>query len=61
MRVFVVGLFLFIIEWCKKFMYTWRDTEPLPLTSRENYPDAFRMTQKYIDVAPQLPTIPPML
>ena len=38
-----------------------RDTEPLRRTSREHYPEAFRMTQKDIDEAPQVPTIPPLL
>jgi hypothetical protein len=42
-------------------LYTWRDTEPLRRTSREHYPEAFRMTQKDIDEAPQVPTIPPLL
>jgi hypothetical protein len=35
--------------------------EPLRRTSREHYPEAFRMTQKDIDEAPQVPTIPPLL
>ena len=46
---------------CQHCLYTWRDTEPLRRTSREHYPDAFRMTQKDIDDAPQVPTIPPLL
>ncbi|MDU7328801.1 MAG: non-oxidative hydroxyarylic acid decarboxylases subunit D, partial [Klebsiella pneumoniae] len=40
---------------------TWRDTEPLRRTSREHYPEAFRMTQKDIDEAPQVPHVPPLL
>ncbi|MGE8029473.1 non-oxidative hydroxyarylic acid decarboxylases subunit D [Enterobacter mori] len=44
---------------CQHCLYTWRDTEPLRRTSREHYPEAFRMTQKDIDEAPQVPTIPP--
>lgn len=39
----------------------WRDTEPLRRTSREHYPQAFRMTQKDIDDAPMVPSIPPLL
>lgn len=39
----------------------WRDTEPLRRTSREHYPEAFRMTQKDIDDAPMVPHIPPLL
>lgn len=38
-----------------------RDTEPLRRTSREHYPQAFRMTQKDIDDAPMVPSIPPLL
>jgi hypothetical protein len=30
-------------------------------TSREHYPEAFRMTQKDIDDAPMVPSIPPLL
>ena len=40
---------------CQHCLYTWRDTEPLRRTSREHYPEAFRMTQKDIDEAPQVP------
>ena len=29
--------------------------------SREHYPEAFRMTQKDIDEAPQVPHVPPLL
>ena len=36
-------------------VFTRRDTEPLRRTSREHYPEAFRMTQKDIDEAPQVP------
>ncbi|MDU6452425.1 MAG: non-oxidative hydroxyarylic acid decarboxylases subunit D [Enterobacter hormaechei] len=36
---------------CQHCLYTWRDTEPLRRTSREHYPEAFRMTQKDIDEA----------
>lgn len=31
---------------CQHCFYTWRNTEPLRRTSREHYPEAFRMTQK---------------
>lgn len=43
---------------CQHCLYTWRDTEPLRRTSREHYPEAFRMTQKDIDDAPMVPSIP---
>ena len=46
---------------CQHCLYTWRDTEPLRRTSREHYPEAFRMTQKDIDDAPMVPSIPPLL
>lgn len=39
---------------CQHCLYTWRDTEPLRRTSREHYPQAFRMTQKDIDDAPMV-------
>ncbi len=42
---------------CQHCLYTWRDTEPLRRTSREHYPEAFRMTQKDIDEAPQVPHV----
>ncbi|EGA8857143.1 hypothetical protein ID902_002364 [Salmonella enterica subsp. enterica serovar Orion] len=46
---------------CQHCLYTWRDTEPLRRTSREHYPQAFRMTQKDIDDVPMVPSIPPLL
>ncbi|WP_096933238.1 non-oxidative hydroxyarylic acid decarboxylases subunit D [Escherichia coli] len=46
---------------CQHCLYTWRDTEPLRRTSREHYPEAFRMTQKDIDDTPMVPSIPPLL
>ncbi|EAN0853277.1 hypothetical protein G6162_003324 [Salmonella enterica] len=46
---------------CQHCLYTWRDTEPLRRTSREHYPQTFRMTQKDIDNAPMVPSIPPLL
>ncbi|ECH0725124.1 hypothetical protein GRZ51_003375 [Salmonella enterica subsp. enterica serovar Bareilly] len=45
---------------CQHCLYTWRDTEPLRRTSREHYPQAFRMTPKDIDDAPMVPSIPPV-
>lgn len=46
---------------CQRCFYTWRSTEPLRRTSREHYPEAFKMTQSDIDNAPELPSIPPRL
>ena len=46
---------------CQHCLYTRRDTEPLRRTCREHYPQAFRMTQKDIDDAPMVPSIPPLL
>ena len=45
----------------QNWLYTWRDTGRLRRTSREHYPEAFRMTQKDIDEAPQVPHVPPLL
>lgn len=49
------------VHQCQHCLYTWRSTEPLRRTSREHYPDAFKMTQEDIDQAPKVPTIPPLL
>lgn len=46
---------------CQHCLYTWRSTEPPRRTSREHYPEEFRMTQADIDNAPQVPAIPPLL
>ncbi len=52
---------VWIVYQCQHCLYTWRSTEPLRRTSREHYPAAFRITQKDIDTAPEVPTIPPLL
>ncbi|GAA4833833.1 non-oxidative hydroxyarylic acid decarboxylases subunit D [Saccharopolyspora rosea] len=46
---------------CARCLYTWRSTEPERRTSRDAYPEAFRMTQADIDAAPQVPTVPPLI
>ncbi|MDT1795423.1 non-oxidative hydroxyarylic acid decarboxylases subunit D, partial [Salmonella enterica] len=43
---------------CQHCLYAWRDTEPLRRTSREHYQLAFRMTQKDIDDAPMVRSLP---
>ncbi|SJN55353.1 non-oxidative hydroxyarylic acid decarboxylases subunit D [Vibrio ruber] len=49
------------VHQCQRCLYTWRSTEPLRRTSREHFPDAFKMTPEEIDNAMQLPEIPPLL
>lgn len=49
------------VHQCQRCLYTWRSSEPLRRTSREHYPEQFRMTQKDIDEAPEVPIIPPLL
>lgn len=46
---------------CQHCLYTWRSTEPLRRTSREHYPEQFKMTQKDIDNAPIVPSVPALL
>lgn len=46
---------------CQRCLYTWRSTEPERRTSREHYPEEFKMTQADIDNAPIVPSIPPLL
>ena len=45
---------------CERCLYTWRTTEPARRTTRELYPEAFRMTQDDIDRAPEVPSVPPL-
>jgi len=45
---------------CARCLYTWRTTEPVRRTSREHYPEEFRMTQADIDAAPEVPAVPPL-
>lgn len=46
---------------CQRCLYTCRSTEPLRRTSREHYPEGFRMTQVDIDNGPMAPSIPPLI
>ncbi|MGJ8526273.1 Protein VdcD [Halomonadaceae bacterium LMG 33818] len=46
---------------CQRCLYTWRSTEPERRTSREHYPEEFKMTQADIDNAPIVPSIPSLL
>jgi len=52
---------IWTVHQCQRCLYTWRSTEPLRRTSREHYPQAFRMTQADIDNAPMVPSVPPLL
>lgn len=45
---------------CARCLYTWRTTEPARRTSREHYPEEFRLTQEDFDAAPEVPTVPPV-
>jgi vanillate/4-hydroxybenzoate decarboxylase subunit D len=45
---------------CTNCLYTWRTIEPPRRTSRDSYPEEFRMTQADIDNAPEVPTVPPL-
>ena len=42
-------------------LYMWRTSEPARRTTREGYPEAFRMTLDDIKNAPEVPPIPPLL
>ncbi|MEU9126231.1 non-oxidative hydroxyarylic acid decarboxylases subunit D [Streptomyces sp. NPDC048506] len=46
---------------CQDCLYTWRTTEPVRRTSREAYPEEFRMTHAGIEGAHDVPAIPPLL
>jgi hypothetical protein len=46
---------------CQACLYTWRTTEPARRTTRDAYPEAFRMTQADIEGAHDVPAIPPLL
>ena len=45
---------------CPRCLYSWRTTEPPRRTSRDAYPEEFRMTQADIDNASEVPAIPPL-
>ncbi|WP_037577730.1 non-oxidative hydroxyarylic acid decarboxylases subunit D [Phaeacidiphilus oryzae] len=45
---------------CARCLYAWRTTEPERRTSREAYPEAFRLTPQMIADAPEVPAVPPL-
>jgi hypothetical protein len=45
---------------CGRCLYTWRTTEPVRRTSREAYPEEFRITVDDIERAIEVPIIPPL-
>ncbi|WP_329247488.1 hypothetical protein OG417_53600 [Actinoallomurus sp. NBC_01490] len=45
---------------CERCLYTWRTTEPDRRTSRDHYPEEFRLTQEDFDEAPEVPPVPPV-
>jgi hypothetical protein len=46
---------------CQRCLFTWRTTEQANITTREAYPDVFRLTQEDMDAAPIVPSVPPLL
>lgn len=45
---------------CRRCLYTWRTTEPARRTSRDAYPERFRMTEADIENAVEVPAVPPL-
>ena len=45
---------------CQLCLYCWRTSEPDRRTSRDSYPEEFRMTMTDIDTAPEVPSVPPL-
>ncbi|MEV6231257.1 non-oxidative hydroxyarylic acid decarboxylases subunit D [Saccharopolyspora shandongensis] len=45
---------------CQQCLYTWRTSEPARRTSRDAYPDRFKMTLEDIKAAREVPAIPPL-
>lgn len=45
---------------CGRCLYMWRTSEPARRTSRDAYPDSFRMTADEIENTAEVPTIPPL-
>jgi hypothetical protein len=45
---------------CARCLYMWRTSEPARRTTREAYPEPFRMTRDDIDHTHEVPTVPPL-
>ncbi|MGW2937166.1 non-oxidative hydroxyarylic acid decarboxylases subunit D [Streptomyces sp. NPDC055722] len=45
---------------CTRCLYMWRTSEPASRTSRDAYPQEFRVTAEDIDRATEVPTVPPL-
>lgn len=45
---------------CGRCFYMWRTTEPERRTSRDAYPESFRLTPEAIAAAQEVPAIPPL-
>jgi hypothetical protein len=45
---------------CRRCLYTWRTIEPARRTSRDAYPERFRMTEADIENAIEVPAVPPL-
>jgi len=48
------------VHQCARCHYTWRSTEPAERTTRDAYPEPFRMTERDIADATQVPAVPPL-
>ncbi|CAL9333495.1 MULTISPECIES: non-oxidative hydroxyarylic acid decarboxylases subunit D [unclassified Streptomyces] len=46
---------------CARCLYMWRTTEPARRTSRDAYPERFRLTAEDIASASEVPAVPPLL
>ena len=46
------------VHHCERCLYTWRSSEPARRTSREHYPERFRLTTEDLTHAPEVPTVP---
>ncbi|MEU6912879.1 non-oxidative hydroxyarylic acid decarboxylases subunit D [Streptomyces olindensis] len=51
---------VWLVRQCERCLYTWRTTEPARRTTREAYPEEFRMTAADIDNAIEVPAVPPL-
>lgn len=48
------------VRQCPRCLYMWRTTEPARRTTREHYPEQFRLTPEAIAHASEVPAIPPL-
>lgn len=48
------------VRQCPRCLYMWRTTEPARRTTREHYPEQFRLIPEDIAHASEVPAIPPL-